>query len=164
MKKYFGTKEVMAQPMTALEAINNGYKVGSNNPTDGYEVVYPDGYKSWSPKKVFEDAYKEVKEYKGDSGIFKVDDSKNMFAYIGGNKDNKSKISIGILDVNINGIKEYGISFLKLNKEQNVNTEINNLDEIYDDNELSFVYVPHSKDIIDFLIENLNILKENISD
>ena len=27
---------------------------------DGYMVVYPDGYKSWSPKRVFEEAYREV--------------------------------------------------------------------------------------------------------
>ena len=26
----------------------------------GYKVVYPDGYESWSPKDVFEEAYKEI--------------------------------------------------------------------------------------------------------
>ena len=27
---------------------------------DGYEVKYPDGYISWSPKEVFEEAYREI--------------------------------------------------------------------------------------------------------
>lgn len=57
MKKYIGTKEVLAQPMTAKEAIEKGYKV-NNHTDDGYEVEYKDGYKSWSPKEVFEEAYK----------------------------------------------------------------------------------------------------------
>lgn len=58
MKNYIGTKEVKAQPMTAEEAIEKGYKV-NNHTGDGYEVEYQDGYKSWSPKDVFEEAYKE---------------------------------------------------------------------------------------------------------
>lgn len=57
MKKYIGTKEIQAQPMTAEEAIEKGYKV-NNHTGDGYEVEYQDGYKSWSPKDVFEKAYK----------------------------------------------------------------------------------------------------------
>ena len=28
----------------------------------GYHVTYPDGYESWSPKAVFEEAYREVSE------------------------------------------------------------------------------------------------------
>lgn len=27
---------------------------------DGYTVVYPDGYRSWSPKETFEACYREV--------------------------------------------------------------------------------------------------------
>jgi hypothetical protein len=56
MKKYTGTKEVLAQPMTASEAVSKGYKV-NNYTGDGYEIEYKDGYKSWSPKEVFEEAY-----------------------------------------------------------------------------------------------------------
>ena len=56
MKKYIGTKEVLAQPMTAIEAIEKGYKV-NNHTGDGYEVEYKDGYKYWSPKEIFEPAY-----------------------------------------------------------------------------------------------------------
>ena len=62
MKKYIGTKLVQATP-----AIRKGGKVYL--PTDaiprtmeqveeGYKVVYEDGHESWSPKDVFEKAYK----------------------------------------------------------------------------------------------------------
>lgn len=45
--KAIGIKMVDLQPMTANEAIEKGYK--TNNYTGeekGYEVTYPDGYKS----------------------------------------------------------------------------------------------------------------------
>ena len=64
MKNYIGTKEVKAQPMTSKEAIEKGYKV-NNHTGDGYEVEYQDGYKSWSPKEVFEEAYKRADTFKG---------------------------------------------------------------------------------------------------
>lgn len=57
MKKYVGIKEVKAQPMTANQAVEKGYKVGSHSNEDGYEVEYADGYRSWSPKDVFKEAY-----------------------------------------------------------------------------------------------------------
>ena len=62
MKKYIGTKIIEAVP-----AIRKGGKVyeegwpipKSMDPTeDGYKVRYPDGYESWSPKGVFEEAYR----------------------------------------------------------------------------------------------------------
>lgn len=59
MKTYIGTKTVSAQPMSAKEALNNNYKIGDHKEDeDGYEVMYEDGYISWSPKDVFEKAYK----------------------------------------------------------------------------------------------------------
>lgn len=63
MKKYIGTKQVMAKPMTKGEAGNAGLLL--HNPEfegereiPGYLVEYADGYKSWSPADVFEAAYK----------------------------------------------------------------------------------------------------------
>ncbi len=68
MKKYIGTKQVMAEPMNELDAFDKGFarsysvsgKSGST-PREGYHVQYnnPDGtvYDSWSPKDVFENAY-----------------------------------------------------------------------------------------------------------
>jgi hypothetical protein len=52
MKNYIGTKIVKAEPR-AGSAI-------SGPSVDGYKVVYPDGYESWSPADVFEAAYREV--------------------------------------------------------------------------------------------------------
>ena len=65
MKKYIGTKQVSAEPMNLDEFIEqtgrNPYANSSDmhgNNEEGYIVEYEDGYKSWSPKAVFEKAYK----------------------------------------------------------------------------------------------------------
>lgn len=62
MKKYIGTKMIQAKPMNRGEYNKyRGWEIPSNeNPTDeGYLVKYEDGYESWSPKEVFENAYRE---------------------------------------------------------------------------------------------------------
>ena len=47
MEQYIGTKIIHAEPM-------------EKNGREGYKVVYaPDGYESWSPKDVFEEAYRK---------------------------------------------------------------------------------------------------------
>lgn len=63
MKQYTGTKSVKAEPMTYGEAhkaglIRENAYIEEYNDNEGYKVVYNDGYTSWSPKQVFEDAYK----------------------------------------------------------------------------------------------------------
>lgn len=88
MKCYIGTKIIRAVEMTDLEfeaerdAFNSAkntvrvYNEGkpllrsygqdlceqpqSRDPKDGYKVMYPDGYFSWSPKVVFENAYRGI--------------------------------------------------------------------------------------------------------
>lgn len=50
-KQYIGVKRVRALPMTAREASDKDYRVGQNGSvipptTQGYEVIYEDGYKS----------------------------------------------------------------------------------------------------------------------
>ena len=62
MKLYIGTKTVKAMPMTMTEAqkvLGRELKPATVE-EDGYLVEYKDGYKSWSPKSVFEEAYREV--------------------------------------------------------------------------------------------------------
>lgn len=49
MIKYIGTKVVFAEPMK---------KDGKS----GYKVRYKDGYISWSPKDVFEEAYRPLSD------------------------------------------------------------------------------------------------------
>lgn len=52
---YYGTKRVTAWPDTQKRKVND--KLVS---VEGYAVTYADGYRSWSPKDVFEAAYKPV--------------------------------------------------------------------------------------------------------
>lgn len=61
MKQYIGTKMIHARPMT--RGVYNEYRgwpipADENAEDDGYLVRYPDGYESWSPKDVFEEAYR----------------------------------------------------------------------------------------------------------
>lgn len=59
MKKFIGTKVIMAEPMTLTEAqkvLGREIKPATVE-EDGYLVEYDNGYKSWSPKSVFEKAY-----------------------------------------------------------------------------------------------------------
>mgnify|MGYP000534148796 CR=1 FL=1 len=65
MKKYIGTKQVEAEPMTMGQAYEKGFLQVGRVPSDveqyntpGYHVKYADGYESWSPAKPFEEAYK----------------------------------------------------------------------------------------------------------
>lgn len=61
MEKYIGTKEVSATPAWQIDGTvypKDGVVPRSMNRKDGYKVVYEDGYESWSPKDVFEKAYK----------------------------------------------------------------------------------------------------------
>lgn len=53
MKQYIGTKIVQAEP----QELRYRNEAGEDIREDGYRVVYRDGYESWSPKDVFEEAY-----------------------------------------------------------------------------------------------------------
>ena len=65
MKKFIGTKVIMAEPMTMEEAQKVlGIEIKpATVEEDGYLVEYKDGYKSWSPKSVFEEAYKPAETF-----------------------------------------------------------------------------------------------------
>ena len=67
MKQYIGTKIIEAEP--AYRCMDGqGHITITGDPSeafpnfpsveDGYRVRYPDGYVSWSPKAVFEEAYR----------------------------------------------------------------------------------------------------------
>lgn len=61
MKKYIGTKVIMAKPMTRGDYnIYRGWTIPENeNPNDeGYLVKHSDDYESWSPKAEFDSAYR----------------------------------------------------------------------------------------------------------
>lgn len=65
MKKYIGTKVIKAEPMTMTEAQKVlGVEIRpATVEEDGYLVEYKDGYRSWSPKSVFEEAYKPAETF-----------------------------------------------------------------------------------------------------
>lgn len=72
--KAIGIKMVELQPMRAALAVDYGYKIGNAHPDDmGYEVTYPDGYKSWSPKDVADAAYYPLSENNDGTKIIKED-------------------------------------------------------------------------------------------
>ena len=64
MKNYIGTKQVEAEPMSKGEAYEKGLLKAGIVPSEeesseiGYHVRYKDGYESWSPKDVFNEAYR----------------------------------------------------------------------------------------------------------
>ena len=64
MKKYIGTKQIEAEPMTMGEAYRRGLLHAGRVPSEsekskaGYYVRYENGYESWSPADVFEKAYR----------------------------------------------------------------------------------------------------------
>ena len=71
LKKYIGTKEVMAAPMDEATAVTKGFARKNEDNHEwrsGYHVQYinPDGstYDSWSPKDVFEKSYKIAEDFK----------------------------------------------------------------------------------------------------
>lgn len=62
MEKYIGTKMVEADPMNRGEYnAYRGWEIpeGEDPEDEGYLVKYSDGYESWSPKKQFEEAYRD---------------------------------------------------------------------------------------------------------
>jgi len=65
LQLYVGAKIIKAEPMSRFEFLNN--IKNQDVPTalddeDGYYVLYPDGYESWSPKATFEEAYRLVSD------------------------------------------------------------------------------------------------------
>ncbi len=64
MKKYIGTKQIEAEPMTMGEAYRRGLLHAGRVPNEsekskaGYYVRYENGYESWSPADVFEQSYR----------------------------------------------------------------------------------------------------------
>lgn len=60
MKTYIGTKIIQAEPAFQIDGEiypESGPVPRSMNREEGYRVHYPDGYESWSPKGVFEQAH-----------------------------------------------------------------------------------------------------------
>ncbi len=65
---YIGCKIIKATPMnrtqfdTTVQDVKTIEKLTKEKSEPGYLVEYSDGYKSWSPKAVFENAYRKITE------------------------------------------------------------------------------------------------------
>lgn len=80
--KAIGIKMVELFAMTAAVAIEKGYKTNGKSGNDkGYEVTYPDGYKSWCPKKVADAAYYKLSKANDGTNILK-EDVENFITYV----------------------------------------------------------------------------------
>jgi len=65
MDNYIGVKLIKAEPCTRGEhSISKGFDkvLGGDAEDEGYKVIYPDGYESWSPKEAFETTYFKIGE------------------------------------------------------------------------------------------------------
>ena len=73
MKQYIGTKIIYAEPasrywlkdgrkliVTRNEMMSQKQQEQAEGCEDGYKVLNPDGYESFSPKEVFEEAYRQT--------------------------------------------------------------------------------------------------------
>jgi len=60
MKEYIGVKIIKAESMDECTFLKTkkGQDISNMETRLGYLVLYPDGYESWSPKEVFEEAYR----------------------------------------------------------------------------------------------------------
>ena len=65
LSHYRGVKEINATPMDYMTYLRDvkGINNSDYKNAEGYFVVYPDGYQSWSPKHVFEEAYKPYNNF-----------------------------------------------------------------------------------------------------
>lgn len=60
-KNYIGVKLIKAEPLNLGDYnLQRGWTIPSNEDPlrEGFKVIYEDGYVSWSPKEIFEEAYR----------------------------------------------------------------------------------------------------------
>ena len=65
MISYIGVKIIKAEPLNLGDYnIKRGWTIPEDEDPakEGYLVEYPDGYISWSPKEIFEAAYREISD------------------------------------------------------------------------------------------------------
>ena len=60
-KSFIGCKIIQARPMSHFSFLKRKEKeIPEHENQEGYLVTYPDSYESWSPKNVFDNAYREI--------------------------------------------------------------------------------------------------------
>lgn len=118
--KAIGVKMVDIVPMSVSMALQRGYKVGNANANDmGYEITYPDGYKSWCPKNVADAAYFCLSPENDGTKILEQDVD-NFIAAKRGNKIGNKTAVVSLLA--ITGYECHGLSACV--DENNYNQEV----------------------------------------
>lgn len=108
--KAIGIKIVELTPMNSIAAEELGYK--TNNTRDylkaisGYEVTYPDGYKSWCPKHVVDAAYFILDDKEGN----KITDKDLDNFIVKGTSIKLGEKTAVVLDTTITGFDTIGTS------------------------------------------------------
>ena len=108
--KAIGIKMVELTPMNSIAAEELGYK--TNNTRDylkaisGYEVTYPDGYKSWCPKHVVDAAYFILDDKEGN----KITDKDLDNFIVKGTSIKLGEKTAVVLDTTITGFDTIGTS------------------------------------------------------
>lgn len=114
LKTYTGTKTIKATPMGASDAKHYGAQITDetirkNIGNDGYLVEYPDGYRSWSPKKAFEDAYR-ISETEVDRMKIELADLNSRIKEVSDNLYNPDRIANDerwLLKKQLDAMREY---------------------------------------------------------
>lgn len=87
LKNYIGCKIVSADKMTLGEFNKHkGIKTKQDDDTEGYFILYPDGYSSWCPAETFESVYRDLTndETQMVYGIRKGAPAKDMSTFVFG--------------------------------------------------------------------------------
>lgn len=63
-QSYIGCKIIQAEPMSyeSWARSQSKWQDGQETMGDGYMVIYDDGYRSWSPKTVFDRCYRPISD------------------------------------------------------------------------------------------------------
>lgn len=117
MKKYIGTKQIEAEPMTMGEAYEKNLLQAGSVPNEsekdkaGYHVKYEGGYESWSPAETFEKAYRVADTPLDRMSIEEnelVDRVEKLYAFIRGEKFKElDSATRAMLDVQYSSMSAY---------------------------------------------------------
>lgn len=106
--KAIGIKMVDLKPMNGGQARMKGYKVPEKfeNSECGYEVTYPDGYKSWTPKGIADAAYFPIDDENGQ--MIKPSDIERFIAFEDVDKLGSKTTIVSVRT--ITGFESHGLS------------------------------------------------------
>lgn len=145
VKTYIGCKMIKARKALKVNGRVRfpGTTVSADDTVEsGYIVEYPDGYKSWSPKDVFEKAYFEIDE----SGSITDKDADRFIKQMEGHADCEGNIMVSARTLNDFDIMKFGKAPILIKDNENDEKCIEEASRLVDEmrnsveNYLNFVY------------------------